>query len=66
MSDNTYLLINRKTFQVTRNDADTGHVTELGKGKNLEEAVELAHKELQSDWPPEYGVFFTEEEYGSR
>lgn len=58
MSDNSFWLINKKTFVVTRNDADTGAVlSKLGKAKSLEEAIKLT----EEDYPPaEYGITFKE------
>ncbi|MCG3204030.1 MAG: hypothetical protein KCHDKBKB_00728 [Elusimicrobia bacterium] len=56
MSDNSYYLINKRTFEVTRNDADSDEViSKLGKGKDLISAIELA----EADYPPaEYGIHF--------
>jgi hypothetical protein len=60
MSTNNYLLINRKTLEITMRDADTGCVLEkIGKAKNLNEAINLA-QDCQQKEIVEYGINFTE------
>lgn len=58
MSANNYILINRKNFAVSIRNADTGKLEEkIGKGKNLEGAIDTAqgYQTLV-----EYGINFTE------
>ena len=58
MSSNSYISISRKTFKVTVKDADTGKkLHEVGKGKDINEAIDLASKEIE-EGNVEYGVFF--------
>jgi hypothetical protein len=67
MSDNTYIVIDRDTFRVSRVDADTGQTLyRLGQGKSLEQAVDLAQKEMDSECPPEYGIVFEGGKGGAR
>ncbi len=63
MRDGTYILINRRSFRVTRCEAGTGKkLWEIGKGKTLGEACDLATKELyEAGYPPEYGIVFRKE-----
>ncbi len=59
MSANNFLLINRETFKVTMNDADSGEtITEIGEGKDLEEAIDIASDRLM-EGNIEYGIEFT-------
>lgn len=56
MSANNYILIDRKNFEITERDADTGSVLrKIGKVKTLKEAIDLAqeHQDLV-----EYGISF--------
>ena len=58
MSANNFLLINRKTFEVTMRDAEQGDVLmKIGKGKNIDEAIDLAMK-CQHEEIVEYGIHF--------
>ena len=60
MSADNYIFINRVTFEVKLMGASNGDViTELGKGKNLDEAVDIAGKKIK-EWPVEYGIVFSE------
>ncbi len=64
MSANNYILIDRDTLEVTHRNADGGKVMEtIGKGKSLDEAVDIATKfqdELEKEgMPVEYGIEFT-------
>ncbi len=60
MSANNLIIINKKTYVVKEVDAETeyGHV--LGKGKSLEEAVEIAEKEMEKEYV-EYGIQFVKD-----
>jgi hypothetical protein len=60
MSANDYIYINRVTFEVEHRDYDTDVVLELvGKGKNLEEAVDIAKDFIDGqELPVEYGIYF--------
>lgn len=58
MSANNYILINRNNFNVTIRNADDGHVEQkVGKGKNLEDAIDKAQEHVPF---VEYGINFTE------
>jgi hypothetical protein len=60
MSADNYIFINRKTFEVKLMGASNDDViTKLGKGKNLEEAVDIACKEIK-EIQVEYGIVFGE------
>lgn len=59
MSANNFILVNRKTFEVTMRNADTGTVLiKIGKTKTLDEAVDLAENYLEKEIV-EYGIRFT-------
>ncbi len=60
MSANNMITIDNKTYVVKEVDAETeyGHV--LGKGKSLEEAVEIAEKAMEEEYI-EYGIHFVKE-----
>lgn len=59
MSANNYILINRKNFQVSVRDADTGKLlAEINKAKDLDEAIDIAQK-YQENEMVEYGIQFT-------
>lgn len=60
MSANNVLVINKRTFEVREEDAETGHGRPIGKGKNLEEAVEIADLHMKSEYI-EYGIQFVGE-----
>lgn len=57
MSANNMLTINKTTFIVENVDAETGAGSAVGKGKNLEEAIEIAEKEMERE-EVEYGIHF--------
>ena len=57
MSANNMITVNKKTFVVMNVDAETGYGSEVGKGKNLEEAIEIAEKEIEEE-EVEYGIYF--------
>ncbi len=60
MSADNYILINRKSFEVKELNASDGRVIrKVGKGKNLEEAVDIACEETKIGMI-EYGIEFTE------
>jgi len=67
MSANNFILIGKKSFRVWGKDADTGRGELIGKGKNLETAVEIAenwHEKEQSESPSfqlEYGFWFSDD-----
>lgn len=59
MSANNFILVNRKTLEVTMHDMDTGSlITKIGKAKTLDEAVDLAENCQQKEIV-EYGIHFT-------
>lgn len=57
MSANNMITINKNTFVVKNVDAETGVGSIVGKGKSLEEAVEIAEKEMEQE-EVEYGIHF--------
>lgn len=58
MSANNFILVNKKTFIVSHCDADTcEEIEEVGKGKSLEEALEIADQFQQAN-QVEYGIRF--------
>ena len=57
MSANNLITINKKTFVVSNVDAETGFGNVVGKGRNLEEAVDMAEKEIEEE-EVEYGIRF--------
>ena len=59
MSANNYILVDRKKFSVSLRDADTAKlVDKIGKGKALENAVDIAMKYQEAELV-EYGIRFT-------
>lgn len=59
MSTDNYILINRKNFEVKELNASDGRVMrKVGKGKNLEEAIDIACEETKTGMI-EYGIEFT-------
>lgn len=60
MSANNMITINKKTYVVKEVDAETGYGRVLGKGKNLEEATDIAEKEMEKEYI-EYGIHFVKE-----
>lgn len=66
MSADNYILINRKSFVVKLMCASDGRlIQDLGKGKNLEEAVDIACEETKLGYV-EYGIDFTNKTGGSK
>ena len=60
MSADNYILIDRKTFEVKELNASDGQIIrKIGKGKNLEEAIDMACEETKMGMI-EYGIEFTE------
>lgn len=57
MSANNLITINKKTFEVKEVDAETYFGRVVGKAKSLEEAIELAEKEMREEYV-EYGIQF--------
>lgn len=57
MSANNMIIINRKTYVVKEVDAETRYGIVLGKAKSLEEAIEIAEKEMEKG-NVEYGINF--------
>lgn len=57
MSVNNMITIHKRTFVVKNVDAETGYGFVLGKGKNLEEAISIAEKEMEEEIV-EYGIYF--------
>ncbi|MBI4066887.1 hypothetical protein HY407_00750 [Candidatus Gottesmanbacteria bacterium] len=60
MSANNLITINKKTYIVKEADAETGHGRVVGKGNSLEEAIEIAEKEMD-EGSIEYGIHFVNE-----
>ena len=60
MSANNMITINKKTYVVMNVDAETGYGNVVGKGKNLEDAIEIAEKEMKTEIV-EYGIHFVKE-----
>jgi hypothetical protein len=59
MSANNFILIDRKSLEVSLRDADTNALlVKIGKAKTLEEAIDLA-QEYQEREIVEYGIHFT-------
>ena len=59
MSANNFILIDRKSLEVSLRDADTNALlVKIGKAKTLEEAIDLA-QEYQKREIVEYGIHFT-------
>ena len=59
MSANNFILIDRKSLEVSLRDADTNAIlVKIGKAKTLEEAIDLA-QEYQEREIVEYGIHFT-------
>lgn len=60
MSADNYILINRKNFVVKELNASDGRVIEkIGKGKDLEDAIDIACDETKTKII-EYGIQFTD------
>ncbi|MFA6518469.1 MAG: hypothetical protein WCV93_02330 [Candidatus Shapirobacteria bacterium] len=60
MSADNYIFINRKNFEVKLMCAsDDSVISDLGKGKDLEEAVDIA-SESTDELAVEYGIWFGE------
>lgn len=57
MSANNLITINKKTLVVKEVDAETGYGRVLGKGKSLEEAIEIAETTMKEE-DIEYGINF--------
>ena len=57
MSANNMITINKRTFEVKEIDADTETGRAVGKGKTLEEAIEIADREIKKEYI-EYGIHF--------
>lgn len=51
------ITINKKTFVVKDVDAETGYGNVLGKGKSLEDAIEIAERTMENE-EVEYGIHF--------
>lgn len=60
MSANNMITINKKTYVVKEVDAETGYRRPIGKGKSLEEAIEIAEKAMEEEYV-EYGIHFVKE-----
>lgn len=59
MSANNYILVNRRTFSVSMRDAEEGKLMwKIGKGKTLDEALDIAQKTLEEEIV-EYGIQLT-------
>lgn len=58
MSTNNFIQIDKKDFIVSDCDADTGYGAKIGRGKTLDEAIDLAVK-YQEENIVEYGIQFT-------
>lgn len=60
MSANNMIKINKKTYLVKEVGAETEYGKVLGEGKNLEEAVEIAEKVMETE-EVEYGIHFVKD-----
>lgn len=57
MSANNYILIDRKTFNVSMKDIETGTILQIYKKcKSLDEAIDTAMENVDET---EYGIYFT-------
>ena len=57
MSANNMITINRKTFEVKNVDAETGYGNVIGMAESLEDAIDMAEKEIETEGV-EYGIRF--------
>ena len=57
MSANNMITINKRIYVVKNVDAETGFGNVVGKGKNLDEAIGIAEKEIE-EGEVEYGIRF--------
>lgn len=57
MSANNMITINKKTYVVKEVDAETGYGRPIGKGKSLEEAIQIAEEAMREEYI-EYGIHF--------
>jgi len=63
MSTDNYILINRKNFIVKELNASDGSVIrKIGKGRNLEDAIDIACEETKTG-KIEFGIEFTDKNY---
>ena len=60
MSANNVITINKKSFVVKEIDIETRYGNVIGKGKNLEQAVEIAQGQMKEGYV-EYGIQFVED-----
>lgn len=59
MSADNFIVIDKKTFKVYEGCASTGEKWQIGKGKNLKDAVKIAEDYLETNGGYlEYGIFF--------
>lgn len=65
MSANNMIIIDKKTFVVKDVDSETGHGFLVGKAKNLEEAIDIAEKQIETEGV-EYGIRFVSGEQKAR
>lgn len=59
MSANNYLKIDRKSFTVSYCDIESDRGLLVGKGKTIDEAIDIAQRYREEEIV-EYGIFFTE------
>jgi len=58
MSTDNYIYISRKKFTVVERCASDGkEIQLLGKGKNIEEAIDMAQERIEQG-NVEYGIYF--------
>lgn len=57
MSANNLIVINKKTFVVKVEDVESGYGSVVGKGENLEAAIEIAEQYMAKEIV-EYGIHF--------
>jgi len=57
MSANNMITIDKKTYEVMNVSAETGYGHSVGVGKSLEDAIEIAEKEMKENIV-EYGIHF--------
>ena len=67
-AEDTYILINEKTFEIYKGSMSTNHLKKVGKGRTLKDAIvraeEYEEKLLDRGICLEYGFFFSKHTKG--